>query len=61
MSLCWCIFGLSAWSVDLADVHERVLRCLSLQERLGAYGTTLLAQLVLAYASNGDLIGFLRN
>lgn len=61
LSLCWCIFGLSAWSVELNDVRERVLKCLSLQERFGAYDTTLLAQLVLAYISNGDLIGFLNN
>ena len=61
LSLCWCIFGLKAWSVDLKDVRKRVLICLSLQERFGAYGTTFLAQLVLAYVSNGDFIGFLSN
>jgi hypothetical protein len=58
-SLCWCMFGLSSWNVDLQNVLERVLRCLSLQERLGGYDTALLAQLVLAYISNANLLGFL--
>ena len=56
LSLCWCIFGLSAWYVDLNDVRERILKCLSLQERFGAYDTTLLAQLVIAYKTNGNFL-----
>ena len=59
LSLCWCLFGLSAWSVNVPDARARVLKCLSLQEKFGAYDTTLLAQLVIAYFTNGDLLGFL--
>jgi hypothetical protein len=60
-SLCWCLFGLRAWSVDVPDTQARVLNCLSLQEKFGAYDTTLLALLVIAYFTNGDLLGFLNN
>jgi hypothetical protein len=59
LSLCWCLFGLSAWSVNVLDARARVLKCLSLQEKFAAYDTTLLAQLVIAYFTNGDLLGFL--
>jgi hypothetical protein len=58
-SLCWSLFGLRAWSVDVPDAQARVLNCLSLQEKFGAYDTTLLALLVIAYFTNGDLWGFL--
>ena len=61
LALCWCLFGLSAWSIELKTVRERVIKCLSLQERFGEYDTTLLAQLVLAYLSDGDLLAFLNN
>jgi hypothetical protein len=59
LSLCWCLFGLSAWSVNVPDARARVLKCLSLQEKFGAYDTTLLALLVIAYFANGDLLAFL--
>jgi len=54
-SLCWLSFGLSAWGVAVPDLGGRILRCLSLQERRGAYGTTLLALLLLAHEGGGDL------
>ena len=59
LSLCWCLFGLRAWSVDVPDAQAQVLNCLSLQEKFGVYDTTLLAQLVIAYFTNGDLLNFL--
>ena len=59
LSLCWCLFGLCAWSVNDLDARDRVLKCLSLQEKFGGYDTTLLAQLLIAYYANGDLLGIL--
>jgi hypothetical protein len=61
LSLCWCLFGLWAWSVDVPDAQTRVLNCLSLQKKFGAYDTTLLALLVIAYFTKGDLLGFLNS
>jgi hypothetical protein len=54
-SLCWSWFGLSAWSLTVEDVTARVERCLRLQEKYGAYDTTVLAQLMLAATTGGRL------
>ncbi len=59
LSLCWCLFGLSAWSVNVPDARSQILRCLSLQDKFGTYDTTLLAQLSIAYETSGDLLSFL--
>ena len=59
LSLCWCLFGLKAWSVEVPDLRSFVLKAFSLQSRFGVYDTTLLAQLAIAYFSDGDLLGFL--
>lgn len=59
ISLCWCVFGLSSWSADGLDPQAQVLNCLSLQKKIGAYDTTLLAQLIIAYFTNGNLLSFL--
>jgi hypothetical protein len=56
LSFCWCCFGLSAWSINLNNIRERVLEILSLQNKYGAYDTTLLAQLAIAYKTNGDFL-----
>lgn len=58
-SLCWLSFGLLAWGIETPELRARVLRCLSLQERRGPYGTTLLALLLLAHEGEGDLLSFL--
>ena len=56
LSFSWCCFGLSAWSVNLNNIRERVLEILSLQNKYGLYDTTLLAQLVIAYKTNGNFL-----
>jgi hypothetical protein len=58
-SLCWALFGLSAWSMGPEDVEARVVRSLLLQEKYGAYDTTLLAQLLIAYTRHADLMGLI--
>ena len=59
LSLCWSLFGLTAWSIGMKDIKERVLKSFALQEKYGAYDTTLLAQLLIAYNTNGDFLGFI--
>jgi len=59
LSLAWSIFGVSAWSNQPAGLHEWILESLNLQKKYGAYNTVLLSQLLVAYFTNGDLIGFL--
>ena len=49
-------FGLSGLVHQQNNVRERVLEILSLQNKYGAYDTTLLAQLVIAYKTNGDFL-----
>jgi hypothetical protein len=56
LSFCWCCFGLSTWSFSMKNVQERVLEILSLQNKYGPYDTTLLAQLVIEYKTNGDFL-----
>ena len=58
-SLSWCLFGLKAWRSELTGIRERVLKSLALQERYGPYETTLIAQLIIAYRAEGDLLGYL--
>lgn len=59
LSLCWNLFGLTAWSIGMKDIKERIVKSLFLQEKYGAYDTTLLAQLLIAYNTNGDFLGFI--
>ena len=59
LSLCWCLFGLRAWKVDLTGMQDQIRYCLSLQERYGIYDTTSLAQLGIALASEADLSTYL--
>jgi hypothetical protein len=59
LSLCWSLFGLTAWSIVMKDIRERVVNSFSLQNKYGAYDTTLLAQLLIAYNTNGDFLGFI--
>lgn len=59
LSLCWCLFGLRAWKVDLPGMQDQIRHCLSLQDRYGIYDTTSLAQLGIALASEADLSTYL--
>ena len=57
LSLAWSIFGVSAWSNHPADLHDWILESLDLQKKFGSYNTVLLSQLLVAYFTDGDLIG----
>jgi hypothetical protein len=58
-SLAWSIFGVSAWSNRPPNLHDWILESLYLQKKYGSYNTSLLSQLLVAYFTDGDLIGFL--
>jgi hypothetical protein len=59
LSLCWGLFGLKSWNVDLPGLQNQISSCFSLQERYGIYDTTLLAQLAIAHASGADLLNYI--
>jgi len=59
LSLAWSIFGVSAWSNQPANLHDWIFESLDLQKKYGRYNTELLSQLLVAYFTDGDLIGFL--
>jgi hypothetical protein len=61
LSLSWAIFGLTSWSYRPPEIRRRILDSLALQKRYGIYDTTLLAQLVVAYLTSGNLIGLFHN
>jgi hypothetical protein len=61
LALSWAVFGLTAWSYRLPEVRKRILDSLALQKRYGTYDTTLLAQLVVAYFTSGDLLSLFYN
>jgi hypothetical protein len=54
-----CIFGVCAWANQPADLRDWILESLNLQKKYGQYNTELLSQLLVAYFTEGDLIGFL--
>lgn len=59
LSLSWAIFGLTAWNQRPENYQDLVFECIEKQDRYGPYDTDQLAQLILVYFSEGDLIGFL--
>jgi hypothetical protein len=59
LALSWAIFGMSSWSNRPANFREWILESLNLQKKYGSYDTGLLSQLLVAYFTDGDLIGFL--
>ena len=59
LALSWAIFGMSSWSNRPANFQEWILESLNLQKKYGSYDTGLLSQLLVAYFTEGDLIGFL--
>ena len=56
LALSWAVLSLKAWSYGLPDARKWILDSLSLQKRYGIYDTSLLAQLVVAYFTSGDLL-----
>ncbi len=56
LALSWLLFGLAAWSNGSLQARDWILESLSLQRKYGAYDTTLLSQLVVAYVKSGDLL-----
>jgi hypothetical protein len=61
LALSWAVFGLAAWSDRPVEARKWILESLSLQKRYGTYETTLLAQLVVAYFTSGDLLSLFYN
>jgi hypothetical protein len=61
LALSWSLFGLTAWSRGLSQSRDWILESLALQKKYGAYDTTLLSQLVVAYAKSGDLLNWFIN
>jgi len=56
LSLGWGLFGLGSWGDRPAEARRLIVECLSRQNKFGAYGTTLLSLLVLAYKANGGFL-----
>jgi hypothetical protein len=61
LALSWAIFGLTAWSYRPSEIRTMILDSLARQKRYGIYDTTLLAQLVVAYFTSGDLLSLFYN
>jgi len=56
LSLGWALFGLGAWGKRPPEAKRWLVDCLSRQKKYGAYGTTLLSLILLAYdAKDGFL------
>lgn len=56
LSLGWALFSLGAWSERPAEARSWIVECLSRQRKFGAYGTTLLSLLLLAYKAKGGFL-----
>jgi len=54
LTLSWSLFGLTAWSNGPLQARDWILESLDLQSKYGAYDTTLLSQLIVAYLKSGD-------
>jgi hypothetical protein len=59
LTLCWSLFGLAAWSKGPLQARDWILESLALQSKYGAYDTTLLSQLIVAYLKSGDFLNVL--
>jgi hypothetical protein len=53
LSLGWALFGLGAWDERPTEARRWIVECLSRQNKIGGYGTTLLSLLFLAYKAKG--------
>jgi hypothetical protein len=58
LALSWSLFGLTAWSRGPSQTRDWILESFALQNKYGAYDTTLLSQLVIAYVKSGDLLNW---
>ena len=61
LALSWTIFGLSGWSKKPGNYHDWIIESLTLQQKYGSYDTGLLSQLLVAYFTDGDFLGFFNN
>jgi hypothetical protein len=59
LALSWAIFALSGWANRSDNFCDWILESLNLQKKYGSYNTAQLSQLLVAYFTDGDLIGFL--
>ena len=59
LAMSWSLFGLTAWSNGPLQARDWILESLDLQSKYGAYDTTLLSQLIVAYVKSGDLLNLL--
>ena len=60
LSLGWGLFGLGAWNERPAEAERWLVECLSRQNKFGAYGTSLLSLLLLAYKASGGFLETVR-
>lgn len=56
LSLGWTLFGLGAWDERPTEAERWIVECLSRQKKFGAYGTTILSLLLLAYKAKSGFI-----
>jgi hypothetical protein len=56
LSLGWALFGLGAWQQRPPEARRWLGDCLSRQNKYGAYGTTLLSLILLAYEAKGGFL-----
>jgi squalene cyclase len=61
LSLSWIIFGLGAWSDRPHRAREWIHESLGFQSQYGAYRTSLLSTLILAYYASGGFLSALRH
>lgn len=54
-SLCWALFGLSAWGGRPVQSRAWIMKSLDLQGRYGVYGTSLLSLLIASFFVDGDI------
>ena len=59
LALSWSLFGLTAWSRGPLQARDWILESFALQSKYGAYDTTLLSQLIVAYLNSGDFFNLL--
>ncbi len=60
LSLSWALMGLCAWGEKPDQSRVWILESLDLQERYGAYGTSLISLLITSFFVEGDISSFLQ-
>jgi len=56
LSLGWTLFGLGSWGERPIETRRWIVEGLSRQKKFGAYGTTLLSLILLAYEAKGGFL-----